>query len=345
MNFLEIAEAVFFMLELYLNRPNELELRNVADMPAPVGDEVKIQFRYGGICGSDLRVYQGKLAHAAYPLRPGHELVGTIIEAGEEASYAVGTRVVILPNTYCGECEWCLKGKTNICQYKKSLGVNINGGFSEHLVISSKYVLPIPEDLPFERAVLIEPFAVVVHALKKVKIEKDTTVAIFGCGNEGMLAAALTHHMGAKVTAIDINAAKLKLVKSLGDIRAVKPEEVQGESFDVVIEAAGTKITVEQGIELVKAGGDMILIGFAPEANLPVMRVVRAELTLHGTIIYNFPADFAQTIEYLRDPSFKVGPIVSKTLSLANYQEAYDMALSGNYGKIVFDLRKASTEA
>ncbi|MEW9674302.1 zinc-binding dehydrogenase [Ammoniphilus sp. 3BR4] len=324
------------MLELHLKNPNELELRSVDPLPQPQGDEVKIKLIYAGICGSDLGVYRGKLKHATYPLRPGHELLGTVIEAGENAQYGLGTRVVILPNTFCGECDYCQAGKTNICPQKKSLGVNQDGGFSEEFIISSKFVLPIPEDLSDKKAVLIEPFAVVVHALKKVNITKGTTVAIVGSGNEGMLAAALAYHLGAQVTALDINPKKLELTKSLGDIRVAFPQDVEGETFDVVIEAAGTKASVEQAVQLTRPGGAVVLIGLAPEVNLSAMHIVRNEISIFGSIIYNFPTDYLQTVEYLRSPDFNVDPIVSKIMPLTSYQEAYDTALSGDFGKVLF---------
>ncbi|MEW9673018.1 zinc-binding dehydrogenase [Ammoniphilus sp. 3BR4] len=328
------------MIELYLKNPNEMEIRQAEALPSLQADEVKIKIIYGGICGTDLRVLQGKIPYAAYPLRPGHEVVGRIIEAGKDAKYEIGTRVVVLPNTYCGGCDLCLKGKTNICRDKKSLGVNFDGAFAEEFIISSRYVLPVPEDLPDEKAVLIEPFAVVVHALKKVEIQQGTSVGIVGCGNEGMLAAALALHLGAHVTAIDINQTKLDLVKILGDIRVMQPYEITNETFDVVIEAAGARSSVEQGIQLVSPGGAMVFIGLTPEANLPVIQVVRNEITLYGSIIYNFPSDFIQTIEYLRNPEFNAAPVVSKVMPFTEYQQAFDMAASGNYGKIVLDFQK-----
>lgn len=329
------------MLELFLKSPNDVELRRAEALPELKDDEVKIKLTYGGICGSDLRVFQGKLGYAAYPLRVGHEIVGTIIEAGKDAKYAVGTRVVVIPNTYCGQCEMCRQGKTNICPDKKSLGVTIDGGFAEQFIISSKYVLRIPDDLPDEKAILIEPFAVVVHAFNKVHITKDTTVAIVGCGNEGMLAALLALHLGANVTAMDINPVKLDLIRSFGDIAVVHSEDVGNETFDVVIEAAGTRESVEQGLHLVKPGGSIVLIGITPEASLPVIRVVRNEITLFGTIIYSVPDDFIKTIEYLRNEQFDVSPIVSKVVPLTQYKHAFETALSGNHGKIILDFRES----
>lgn len=331
------------MLELFLQKPKEMKVREMEPLADPVGDEVKIRIIYGGICGSDVGVYLGKLKHATYPLRPGHELVGTVIHAGPDASIEMGARVVILPNTFCGECSYCRNGDTNICERKKSLGVNMDGGFSQEFLISSKYVLPLPDDLPNEKAVLIEPFAVVVHAFKKVKMTKETSVCIIGCGNEGMLAAALAHHLGAQVTAVDINPHKLELVKQIGDIRAVLPEDLAVESkrFDVVIEAGGTSSSVENGIQLIRPGGSMVVIGLAPEAILPVAYVVRNELTLYGTIIYNFPSDYLQTIEYLRDPHFCVDAIVSSIMPFTSFQQAFENALTGNYGKIILSFNEA----
>jgi L-iditol 2-dehydrogenase len=323
------------MLELQVKKPMELELREVEALRAPEKDDLRIKSIYGGICGSDIGVLKGRLAHATYPLRPGHELIGTVIEAGDDAKYDVGTRIVVLPNTFCGECDRCLKGRTNICRYKKSLGVNVNGGFSEEFIISSRFVMPVPEGLPDERAVLIEPLAVVVSAFKKVTITKGTTVAIVGSGNEGMLAASLAYYLGADVTAIDINPKKLELIRRIGNIRTVSPNELRDETFDVVIEAAGVKSSVEQGVQLVSPGGEMVLIGLAPEASIPIVQLVRNEISLHGSIIYKFPDDYTQTIEYLSDSRFDTNPIVSKVFLFTDYERAYESALSGNFGKIL----------
>ncbi|MFC7393252.1 zinc-dependent alcohol dehydrogenase [Scopulibacillus cellulosilyticus] len=330
------------MLELHLKKPRELELRESGGQPFIKDDEVKIKSIYGGICGSDLSVFKGKLNHATYPVRPGHELLGTIIEKGEDVTYDIGTRVVIAPNTFCGECEYCLQGKLNICLNKQSIGINADGGFAEEFVISSKYILQVPDTVTDKKAILIEPLSVIVHALKKAQLNRTSSVAIMGCGTEGMLAAALANHLGANVTVTDINPLKLDLVRKLGDIKALRPEEISGETFDVVIEAAGVKETFEQGVQLIKPGGAMILIGMAREANFPVSHVVRSEVTIYGSIIYNFPFDFSESLEYLSNSEFYIDPIVSKIVPLADYQQAYEMALSGNYGKVVLDFKEGN---
>lgn len=328
-------------MELLVKKPFEIELRESASLPAPCGDEVKIKLTYGGICGTDLSVFKGAIQYATYPVRPGHELLGTIVEAGADALYPPGTRVVVQPNTFCGSCEKCRMGKTNICLYKKSMGINADGGFSEEFIVSSRFVLPIPDDLPDEKAILIEPFAVVVHALQKVHIGKETSVAIIGCGNEGKLAVLLASYLGANVTAIDINPLKLDMVKQMGlDVRTVQPEELNGETFDVVIEAAGTKSSIESGMRLTTSGGSLVLIGITQEATFPVAHVVRSEITVYGSIIYSFPDDFLKTIEYLRNGNFRIEPVVSKIMPVSAFKQAYENAFSGDYGKIILDFRR-----
>ncbi|MGM0876702.1 MAG: zinc-dependent alcohol dehydrogenase [Bacillota bacterium] len=328
------------MLGLYINKPGDLVLKELPSLSSLKEDEVKVKLIYGGICGSDIGVYKGKIPHASYPVRPGHELLGTVIEVGRSSKYEVGTKVVVQPNTFCRECDLCLKGKTNICRHKQSLGVNTDGGFSEEFVISSKYVLPIPNEMQDERAVLIEPLAVIVHAFRKVEITEGTSVAIIGCGTEGMLAIALATHLGANVSAIDISQEKLDKVKSFGVTRTAKPDEIQDETFDVVIEAAGVRESVEQSIDIAGPGGSLVLVGLTPESTFPAVKVVRNELTIYGSIIYNYPEDFTQTLEYLMQPDFYIEPIISEIIPFKEYERAYEAAISGRYGKIVLNFKE-----
>lgn len=329
------------MYELYLEKPEALTLRKQESLPAPLGDQVKVKVIYAGICGSDLRVYKGSIAYADYPVRPGHEAVGIVTETGENAKLAVGTKVVVFPNTYCGKCEFCLKGNTNVCREKKSFGINIAGVFGSEFITEEKYLVPVPKEIPDERAVLLEPLAVTVHALKKGKIGRNTSVAIIGCGTEGMLAVALAAHAGADVTVIDVNPNKFDLAKKLGNIKTAHPSEVNDQLFDVVIEAAGVKASIEQSMQLVKPCGHLISIGITGDTvSYPSIRVVRSEITIHGSIIYT-KQDFADAIELLRNPQFAIEPVVSKIHPLDRYKDAYRDALSGQYVKIIINFKEA----
>lgn len=323
------------MLELYLSSPENLQLREMNPLAPLKKDEVKLKITYGGICGSDLRVYRGTIPYAAYPLRAGHEVLGVVTEAGADVSCPVGTRVVVEPNTFCGECEFCRQGRTNICTMKTPIGVTADGAFAQELIVQSKYIVAVPDDIPDDMAILIEPLSVTVHALKKARIGKDTKVAILGCGTEGLFSTAIALYRGGRVTAIDVNAAKFALAKQLGDVRVLHPDQLEGELFDVVVEAAGVKSSIEQSMQIVKPGGEIVAIGISGEKiDYPVMRIVRNEITIHGSIIYTLQ-DWQEAITLLQDPRFTVQPILSKIVPLAEYQQAFNDAQSGNYAKIV----------
>jgi L-iditol 2-dehydrogenase len=325
------------ILELFLENPMQLKLREAALPTSPKNNEVKLSIIYGGICGSDLRVYKGSISYAKYPIRPGHEVLGTVIEAGVDTNCTVGTRAVIFPNTFCGKCEFCKAGKTNICKHKQPLGVAVDGVFAQEVIIDAKYVVPVPEEMASERAILIEPFAVTVHALKKANINKGTKLAIIGSGTEGLLSVALALHLGAEVTVIDVNPVKLELAKKFGPVSVFTPQEIKDQVFDVVLEAAGVKSSVEQAMQIVKPGGVMVALGITGDSvNLSPIHIVRSEISILGSIIYT-KQDFADAIAYLSNPDFFVDPIVSKIVPVNQFQEAFNDAATGNFAKIVLE--------
>jgi L-iditol 2-dehydrogenase len=328
------------MHELYLEEPGHLTMRESAPA-APLQDsEVRVKIIYGGICGSDIRVLQGTLPYARYPCCPGHEILGSVIEADQSAPFETGDRVISYPNTFCGICEFCFQGKTNICASKQTFGVTINGLFGEEVVINAKYLVPVPADLSSERAILTEPLAVNVHALKKTRIVKGTTAVVVGCGTEGLLSTALLYHLGADITVIDINPDKMERAKSAyTTIKKLHPSEVNEQQFEVVIEAAGVKESIEQAFTLVKPGGTLITLGITDQAvKFPALQVTRSEMTIFGSIIYT-KEDFEDAFRYLEHPQFDISPVISKILPFKEYEQAFADASSGNYTKIILDFQ------
>lgn len=327
------------MIELYMEQPGQLMMRERAPEPAPGAGQVVIKVLYGGICGSDLRVYKGSVAYAKYPGRAGHEALGVVTAVGANTSFKLGQRVVTFPNTFCGECAFCRAGKTNLCKSKQSFGINSPGVFAGQITVDQRFLVAVPDGLSDKRAVLTEPFAVTVHALKKAGIQKGMSVAIVGCGTEGLLSTVYANYMGADITVIDVNPKKFPIAQKIGKVRTVGYAEVMDETFDVVIEAAGVKQSVEQAIQLVKPGGALVMVGITgDQVDFPVIHVVRNEITIYGSIIYT-KADFVETLELLADPSLPIEPIVSKIMPATEYQQAYADALTGDFAKIILDFQ------
>lgn len=330
---------------LYLKAPNQLVLKKIKSDNFIGENDVKIKVIYGGICGSDVGVYEGKLPHAQYPIIPGHEVLGEIIEVGNRVSFKKGQRVVVHPNTYCETCEYCKNGKTNICPYKKSIGINKDGAFKEEIIVPSKYVFLVPEQLTNKRAILIEPLSVVVHALRNSKINEQVNIAVTGCGTEGLLTIALANHLGATVTAIDINNEKLlKLKNEYPNIVVQQPNEAHNNSFDIVVEASGAKESFERCVDLVKPGGTILIIGLTSIAEAPITKIVREEITIKGSIIYDAVNDFHKSINYLLDSDFSIDSVISGIVPVKNYNVAYNMAMSGKNRKIILDFTNNEEE-
>ena len=327
------------MKELYLEQPGKLLIREQAPLPTPGPGQVAVKVLYGGICGSDLSAFKGRIAYAKYPSRAGHEALGVVKAVGEGAPFTVGQKVVTFPNTFCGECEFCRAGKTNVCKNKQSFGLNAPGMFAGELLVDHRFLVRVPDALADKRAVLTEPFAVIVHAFKKAGIGPGMSVAIVGCGTVGLLSAVLATHLGADVTILYNRHKHETITAQIDGLRVVQANEIGDEQFDVVVEAAGVKRSVEQAMQLVKPGGAMLALGITGEQiDFPVIRIVRSEITLYGSIIYT-KDDFAEALRYLSEPSLPIDSIVSQVRPLSDYQAAYEAAMSGEFAKIVLDFQ------
>lgn len=329
------------VMSIVVQKPGEITLQQTTGERGIQASELKIRTLIAGICGSDVSVFKGRLAHATYPVVAGHEVVGEIIEAGKDTAFTVGEKVVIVPNSFCDTCGNCRIGKRNICLNKKSLGVNEQGIFQEEFVIEEKYALRIHDGMPLERAVLTEPLAVIVHAFEHFEKNAENELLIIGCGSEGMLAVSLASYYGMNVSVCDINADKLALMNEhLPQVKTLSPEQVEGHRFDYVLECAGVSATVEQAVRVVKAGGKVVLVGMPPTANLPIVHIVRNEITLVGSIIYSFPQDFQRSLDILADDRFIINHAIVAPRDMTQFEAAYNDACSGKYGKILFKFTK-----
>ena len=329
------------MIELYVEQPGKLVLRELAPVPAPGPGEVKVKLLYGGICGSDLSVFKGRIPYAKYPGRAGHEALGVVIDAGAGTTFAVGQKVVTFPNTFCGECEFCRAGKTNVCKHKQSFGLNAPGVFASEVLVDQRFLVAVPDGMPDERAVLTEPFATVVHGLKKAGVTNNTSVAIVGCGTMGLLSAVFARHLGADVTVLYNRHRHEAVTERIGGLHVVQAEAVGETQFDVVVEAAGVKSSIELAMRLVKPGGALVALGITGEqVDFPVIHIVRSEITIYGSIIYT-KADFIETLAYLTDPALPIDVLVSQILPVSAYQRGYEEAMSGEHVKIVLDFQTA----
>src|SRR6266540_3086752 len=330
------------MKAAFLYAPERIE---IDDTPVPQvdRDQVLIEPIRAVICGSDVSLFSGHRMASVYPLLLGHESVGHVRAVGDHVTnFRIGQRVIVEPNYPCGVCAYCRSGRGNICPNKKSLGVTISGCFAEQFVAPSEFVWPIPETISDEDAVTIEPLAVSLHALWQSGAQIGDTVAVIGCGATGLLLIQAAISQGMRVFAHDKLERKLDMAKQLG-AQTEESTDIPGlwrdKGVTTVFECAGAASTVELALNAVPRGGQIILLGLSTaRAGFTPLKLVREEIRVSGSIIYDHPADFARTIALVENKVLSPGKIVTDTFPLAQIEQALQLAVTGEVGKVLLTM-------
>lgn len=238
-------------------------------IPTVKANEVLIKVGYCGLCGSDKRLF-----YNGANVVPGHEISGIISKVGGNVdNLSVGTHVMIYIPLYCGKCEECQSGNNNRCQSINGLvGWQVPGGYEEYLVVPAKNAIPIPDDIGLDEGVLLldtigTPAHGIRMCLKSIGLQKPQRAAVIGCGAIGMGSSLVLDSMGCKeLFAFDIDESRLQLAESFGSNRIDPNEESLNSSFPIVIEATGSAGGRSLALDLVKAGGAVLILG---ESNNP----------------------------------------------------------------------------
>jgi L-iditol 2-dehydrogenase len=342
-----------------LNLYGEQDIR-FEETPRPAirnKDDVVIKVKAVGICGSDISRYN-KLGPYVKGTTFGHEFSGEVVKVGSEVtSIKVGDRVAGCPAFYCGKCDSCKKGEPSRCENLHVMGAYHPGAFAEFAILPEENVIPVPDNVDFDTAAMIEPSAVVAHGFYRTNIQPGAEVAVIGCGNIGLLAIQWAKIFGAKrVYAIDIDEAKLETAKQVGadvTINSLKQpaheqviQHTGGQGVDIAVESAGSPITSAQVLALPKKGGQVVYMGI-PYTDINIERfyfekIVRNELTVLGSwnaISAPFPGkEWDASIHYMSTGQIDVEPIISHQLSLREGPDTFKKIINREevFGKVIF---------
>ncbi len=252
------------MRGLVFGGTNKMEMRDVAS-PEPSGDDALVRVDAVGICGSDLHAYKGHDPRRVPPMILGHEFVGTVL-----AGPMVGQRVTANPLVVCGECRYCVEGRTNLCSNRTMIGMSRPGAFAQRLAVPRQCLIAVPDSVSDRAAALTEPAATVIHALALaeralVRPLAEARTLVIGAGAIGLLAAlALARRCVRPPVVVETNALRCTtLTKTLGDV-AASPERVASEMaghFDLVFDAVGIEVTRNLSIKAAAAGGTVVHAG------------------------------------------------------------------------------------
>jgi 2-desacetyl-2-hydroxyethyl bacteriochlorophyllide A dehydrogenase len=317
------------MRALVLREPGEIAVETVEDA-AVRGDEVLLQVRLVGLCGSDLNSYRGKNPMVSFPRVPGHEVAATIVETSKTHPHlTAGTNVTLSPYSQCGKCPSCLRGRPNACQFNETLGVQRDGALTEFLAIAPEKLYTA--NLTLRELCLVEPLTVGFHAVARGRVAAADTVAIFGCGGVGLGAVAAAGFRGARTIAIDVDDAKLQLALRSGATDAINTareplheklrELTGGRGPDVVIEAIGLPQTFRAAVEEVAFTGRVVYIGYAKEPVAYETRLfVQKELDILGSR-NALPENFREVIQMLEARRFPVDEAISHMVGMSDAPE------------------------
>ncbi|HEX4836820.1 MAG TPA: alcohol dehydrogenase catalytic domain-containing protein [bacterium] len=308
--------------------------------PHPLtGTDARVAIRACGICGSDLHTFEGRHPFVSYPVYPGHELSGIVVDAGQDVPRTwLGQRVSIEPSLVCGECENCRSGHYNICDRLRVMGFQAPGGMREEFVVPADRLVPLPAAVTDEQGACVEPVAVAVHAARLCRSLVDRDVLVLGAGTIGLLVAQIARDRGARrVVLTDQIGARRALAARL-DLDGVPPpadgpdallsKGVAGRRPDVAFECVGVEATLRQAIEVVRKGGDVIVVGvFGQDAVIPAGLIQDRELQIRGSLMYTRP-DFEEAVRLIAEGRVQVDPLISHRMPLQAAEDAF--ARAGN---------------
>jgi threonine dehydrogenase-like Zn-dependent dehydrogenase len=270
-------------------------------MPEFGPTDVLVSVKACGICGSDVHGMDGSTDRRRPPIIMGHEASGIISEVGSGVrAWKPGDRVTFDSTIYCGSCEFCQRGEVNLCNQRRVFGVSCEdysqaGAFAEFVAVPQHMLYLLPDNLSFEQAALIEPFAIAFHAIRRKPGTLNDTAVIIGCGLIGLALLQLARLAGfGRVLAVDMVADRLARAASLGAHETINSSNGQAlaeilrlignRGADHIFEAVGLGATVDLAVRAARKGGCVTLVGnVAAKVEVPLQVIVTRELSLFGS--------------------------------------------------------------
>lgn len=312
------------------------------DVPVSDGNNVIIDVKKCGICGSDIHYWD---AGEPVGLVMGHEYCGVVSDIGSREDLKVGDRVTALPISPCGHCSACLTGNPQYCpdtwSHATGLSLTNPGALAPKMAIRPDMVLKVPDNVSDEEVAMVEPSAVGLHAVHLANIKVGEKVLVIGGGIIGLVTAMFAKMEGASYVALsETNNARGNKSVRLGvadewyDAKDTKMLEKislkTNGGFDVVLDCCGNSPAVSSALMAVRPGGRVILVGVSlGTVTIPTVVAVMRELTIQGSIAYT-KEEFQTCIDLMAGKKIEVLKFVDDIVGLDGVQKAYERLTSGD---------------
>ena len=321
------------MKALVLTQYNHFELQDVPE-PEVGPEDVLLQVRACGICGSDVHGMDGSTGRRRPPVIMGHEASGVVAAVGARVhEWKPGDRVTFDSTIFCGECGPCRAGRINLCDNRRVLGVSCDeyrqhGAMAERVAVPQHILYRLPDAVSFQRAAMVEPVSIAYHAVHRARIAVNDTAMVVGTGMIGLLVVQMLRLAGCgRIIAVDRDAGRLAVARRLGADDTLQadavdvPAEVQrltgGRGADLALEVVGIAPTVQAAVASLRKGGHLVLVGnVSPRVELPLQAVVTRELTLYGSC--SSAGEYPACLELIARGAIDVDVLMSATVPLAD---------------------------
>lgn len=326
-------------------RVEEVPVRELKD------NEVKIQVKYCGICGTDIHIFHGDggCCDVMPPLVPGHEFSGVVAEVGAGVkTVKVGDRVTGDPNDMCGECYFCKNGMQHFCKNNIGIGTTVDGGFAEYVIMREKQVYKLSDELSFIEAAMAEPISCCLHGIDLCNIKAGDTVLVIGGGPIGMIMMQLAKNAGAsKVIMSEPVEEKREQALKLGATKTIDPlhEDVEAvlaeycENVNVVIECVGNVHTQADAVRFAGKGATIMYFGLAaPEESFPIRPDDIFKKELHITSSYINPYSFERAIQILESGTVELESLITNVVPLDDIADVFTKPEYRRTGKVMIQI-------
>lgn len=322
------------------------------EKPIAQNGEILLRMLCVGVCGTDMQVFKGLNKFMKFPVVPFHEGIALVEEISEGISgLKVGDLVTVNPIISCGSCHCCKSGGENACENFKCLGVQVDGLGDEFVTVERKYVHKISNEMNLDEAILIEPFAVGVHAARRGNVAGKNVIVI-GAGTIGNFVAQASKLLGAKCVAIcDISeekveiARKAKIDRPINSLNKPLGEVVElafrGEGVDVIIDCVGLKRMLPEILQTAPKKSTLVIVGnYSEPVEIDVTKIQRNELNVFGSITYT-QDDFRTAIGFFEDKKVYTEGYITNKYPLSDIQAGMEHAVQfkGLNMKSVFEFK------
>jgi len=287
--------GVFIIKAVKVTKPFEIQIVDIEKPVIKKESDVLIKITSGGICGSDIGIYNGTNSLAVYPRIIGHEFGGIVVEAGSGVTQLkAGDKVAVDPVVSCGECYACGTGRYNVCSTLEVRGVHRDGGFTEYIVVDEKQAHKFHKDYDVSLLSLVEPYTIGMQINNRANISMRDNVLILGSGPIGICAMQVAKSRGAKVMICDLVNERLEKAKEMGADEIVLVSEdnlderiyafTKGNGIPVIVDTVCTTESFEQSVNRVCPAGRVVVLGLKNQpSQITMAEITKKEVTIVGS--------------------------------------------------------------